>query len=429
MNRTNVRNGARRAVAGRVALAVGLACVLSSGAARAQLIGTGGTVGTTGGTLTSTDFFIGVQKQVGTNLSDVDKAFFLNRASCQCKRDVWLKAILNASSAATAATIAGTDTVTMYLGAQCNNLTIINSCLKMASMSFSQFRLTGMLVQTTVDVLAHSYGVDTTGIVSTGGVSGSGGDTGTGGTMGTGGATGTGGTTGTVLTTADDPCAVGDAFSQPVWLFVETTPGLFDVGTGQLNVVIDGTPPPTPTPVSVTGANEALIVDWTNVNPDNSIPDLLGYQVFCTRADQYQVFKDGTFDTSVDSCNAGATDLSPTALVDINTHFVCSDLLSASTTSARVQILENGVNYGIAVAAVDKHGNAALGFPSPPYTMPILTLDFYHQYRNGDPQGQATGGCAVAGRSLGGGAPTSGLAAAVVALGIAVRRRRRRRRS
>ncbi|HEY4184643.1 MAG TPA: hypothetical protein VGP07_06210, partial [Polyangia bacterium] len=392
-----------------------------AGAARAQ---TGGTTGTTV-SLSSSDFFIGVQKVQGVNLSDVDKAKFLNHASCQCARPVWLKAIFNASSAAKAATIPGTDTVTMKVGQSCDQRAYTNLCPTLNSMTLSEFRLKGMVTATSVDVLAHSYGINATDITGTGGVTvigsgGAGGDSGTGGTSGSGGSTG-----GPTLTTADDPCAVGDTFSQPIWLFVETTPGLLDVAQAQLNVVIDGTPPPTPIPVTVSGANEALLVTWTNVNPSSEVPDLQGYQVFCTRADRFQVFKSGTFDTSIDSCIQNeVTDLSTTALTDINTNFLCSGLLSTSTTSTRLQILENDINYAIAVAAVDFHGNAALGFPVPLYTHPIRTYDFYHEYRVGDPQGQATGGCAVATSTPGDdGGMWFGLASIVGA--IAVNRRRR----
>jgi hypothetical protein len=99
--------------------------------------------------------------------------------------------------------------------------------------------------------------------------------------------------------------------------------------------------------------------------------------------------------------------------------------LSPSTKSYRLKILENGVLYKVAVAAIDKQGNASV--VSPQYGTPILTEDFYHQYRHGDPAGSAEGGfCAVAeGKpsKLGVG---GGLAALVI-LGLLVRGRARRR--
>jgi len=409
MNRSDLdrrsRGNSRHAL-GRGAWLAGLFVAAWTGAAQAQLIGSGGTVGTTtGGTLATSDFFIGVQKVEGVNLSDVDKSRFLNHASCQCKRDVWIKAILvNATSAAKAQLLPGTDIVTMMIGQGCNNALYYHACLTLDSVPLSQFRLTGMQVHTTVDKLAGTYGTGTTILSGSGGVVGSTDDTGSGGSVGS---DGSGGNTGS------DPCAVGDAYSQPVWIFVESTPTLYDAGSAQLNVVIDGNAPPAPSPVTVTGANEALVVDWTSMNADNAVTDIQGYQVFCSRADQYQVFKDGTFSTSVDSCpstdaltmpngDAGTsvtfpTDLDPLALMNANTHYLCSDLLSVSTSSHRLQILQNDIPYAIGVASVDQHGNARLAFPSPLYTRPIPTLDFYHEYRNGDPQGQAVGGCSYAG--------------------------------
>ena len=437
MNRRDVRGGRRAAILGAALVAFAVVALSGATAARAQ---TGGVSGTTSGSLSTSDFFIGIQKVNGVNLSDVDKARFLNHASCQCKRDVWIKAILvNAASAAKAQTIAATDVVTMMLGLSCDNSLYRGQCLTLAQLPLSEFRLNGILAHTTVDQLAKSYGATvTTSVVSSGGVTGT--DTGSGGNSGTGGTTVT---TGTEITTTTDPCAVGDAFSQPVYIFVESSPGMADGGSAQSNIVIDGTPPPAPSPVTVTGDNEALTVGWTSVNNDNSVPDLQGYQVFCSRADQYQVFTDGTFSTSVDSCpvtdgvtptdggtglTAFPVDNDPMALINGNTHYICSDFVSTSTTSHRVQILQNDVLYGIAVASVDAHGNYSMAFPVPAYTAPVQTLDFYHEYRaGGQPQGHAVGGCTVAGRASGIEALSS-LAGVVGLIGL-VRKRRRGQRS
>jgi len=438
MNRRDFQRSRRPLIPGAALILFGALATLAgaTGVARGQTGGVSGTL--PGGPLGNSDFFIGVQKAEGVNLSDVDKARFLNHASCQCKRDVWIKAILaNATASAKAQAIAGTDIVTMMIGQGCDQTLYYHACLTLATAPLSQFRLMGMVVHTTVDVLAGSYGTGTTILTGSGGVTG---DT------GAGGASGTGGSTGTDPNAVRDPCAVGDAYSQPVYIFVESTPTLYDAGTARLNVVIDGNPPPAPSPITVTGVNNAVIVDWTSVNTDNSVPDIQGYQIFCSRADQYQVFKDGTFSTSVDSCpatdaifpatsaDAGTapvpmfpTDMDPMALVNANTHYLCSDFLSTSTSSHRVQILQNDVPYGIAVASVDLHGNASLAFPSPAYTKPVTTLDFYHQYRNADPQGQATGGCSIGGQPLGG--PTLSSLAGIAMLIGTLRKRRPGRRS
>jgi len=48
----------------------------------------------------------------------------------------------------------------------------------------------------------------------------------------------------------------------------------------------------------------------------------------------------------------------------------------------------------VGVAAIDTARNASVVVPQ--VRKPILTKDFYYEYRHGDPQGAATGGyCAV----------------------------------
>jgi hypothetical protein len=397
-------------------------------------VSTGGVVGTTAtGTLGAGDFFLGVQKVEGVNLTPADQALFLNRASCECQRTAWLRALLYPAAAAKAVTIPSTATVSMYLGNNCNDRFSILSCLPLKSVPFSEFKLNGMQVQTSVDVLAKLYSAGVNpgsggdsgsgGLSGSGGVSGSGGASGSGGVSGSGGASGSGGVSGSTSTCSG-------MITQTVWLLVETSIGLFDIASASLPLIVDGDPLPAPTNVVVNPANEALIVNWTAVD-QTVTSDLTGYQLFCTRGDQLQVFNDGSFSTSIDSCLMGASnvsDYSPTAITDRNTHFLCSDLLSTSTTSFRVKVLQNDIPYVVGVAAVDLHGNASLITPAAPVS-PKLTFDFYHAYRAGEPQGQATGGyCAVAegpsGRDIGGGA------AAACGLGlIAWNRRRAARRS
>lgn len=395
---------------------------------------TGGTTGTTTGTLGAGDFFLGVQKVEGVNLTPADQARFLDRASCECQRTTWLRALLYPAAAAKAVTVPSTASVSMYLGNQCNSLLGLPNCLPLKSVPFSEFKLNGLQVKTTVDVIAKLYGA-VGAIPGSGGTSGSGGDSGAGGTSGSGGISSSGGTSGSggVSGSGGDSGSTSTCagmITQSVWLLVETTPGLFDIATASLPLIIDGDPPPAPTNVVVNPANEALLVSWTAVD-QTVTSDLTGYQLFCTRGDRFQVFKDGTFSTSIDSCLIGASDvsdLSPTAIMDRNTHYVCSDLLSTSTTSYRVKVLQNDIPYVVGVGAVDLHGNASLITPARPVS-PKLTYDFYHAYRSGEPQGQATGGyCAVGGASS-----ERDLGAAALATGglglIAWTRRRAARRS
>jgi hypothetical protein len=125
-------------------------------------------------------------------------------------------------------------------------------------------------------------------------------------------------------------------------------------------------------------------------------------------------------------------DLSPTAVTDRNTYYLCSDFLSTSTTSFRIKILQNDIPYVVGVAAVDLRGNPSVVVPYTP-VRPEQTYDFYYGYRTGTPQGEATGGyCAM-------GAPTAlrdlfGVVLVAGSLGFVAwtrrpgRRERRRRR-
>ncbi|HEY8924220.1 MAG TPA: hypothetical protein VIU64_07545 [Polyangia bacterium] len=401
--------------------------------AQAQLLGTGGTSGV--GTTSGSSVFLGIQKVKNVNLNDLDRAIFLNRASCECKRTAWIKAVLNPSAVATAAQIPSTNRVTMWLGNNCDNALYTPSCHRLASTSFSDFRLNGLLVATDVSVIAQSYGAvviptDAGGSSGTAGTTGAGagGGGGTTGGEGSGGAAGDSGTT--VEIPPDDATkalcgSLVDGFTQTLWLFVGTNEGKNDTMSASLPLAMDVVPPPAPAKVSVSEANEALVVSWEAV--DKTITsDLQGYQIFCTRADQYQVFRDGTFSTSIDTCGDTVSDGVPTAIQDRNTHFICSDFLSVSETSYRVKVLQNNIWYGVGVAAVDRQGNAS---PiTPIYDHPVQTLDFYHQYRSGNPQGAATGGaCSVAGEPSSGGGALAAFAATSIALTVRRRRGRRRR--
>lgn len=420
------RRSTRGWLVGVAALLLATGIVLTGPLAVAQ---TGGTTGTTSGTLSSDDVFIGVQRVKGENLTDVNRARFLNNASCSCKRPAWIKAVLNTSALAKSALVPQSDVVSMYLGTSCDQPTLLGYCHKLAQTVMSDFRANGMLVPTTVDVLATNFSINAGAntVVGTGGVGGAGGSSGVGGAGGVG---GTGGTTTTTATT--NPCdGLGDMFGQTIWLFIESSPGLHDALSKQYGIVIDAAPPPVPTGVTLAAANEALITSWTAIDKTTTT-DLAGYQIFCARRGNEQVFRSGTFTTYVDSCGNDASDspqlpvdVSETALQDRNTNFICSDLLSVADTSFRIKILENAIPYAVGVAAVDSHGNASK--MTELASSPVETLDFYHQYRNGDPQGSATGGaCAVGGRVTDADAAGGAALMMLGLIGACVRRRGRK---
>jgi hypothetical protein len=232
------------------------------------------------------------------------------------------------------------------------------------------------------------------------------------------------------------------AFSQKIWLWLPSNSGdapfLTSDAAPQLNVAVDGSPPGAPLGVVVTSGNEALNVSWSRVT---GLPDLNGYVVFCSRAG-LPVFKDTFFSgnefhteqteckmgdlstpgvgsaTSTDPAHGTAID-APPEIHNVNSAFACSPLMTSATTR-RIATLQNGINYAVGVAAVDRMGNI-----SPVATAyvqhPVLTRDFYSAYRSDG--GAAEGGfCTYGRRGRPAGWAVAG-AGLLLALGLRARRR------
>jgi hypothetical protein len=412
------------------ALSVALLLLCGSARQASAQLGTGGTTGLTGtggttgaGSFSASDFFIGIQAVPRVNLSTFDAGRFFNKARCECDTPVYIFVSLLPGSISKRTSITSTTgTVNVVLGPSCNtiqNQAIVNCItLQPAGTSVVTFLNNAALtIQTTAKVLSTRLGTNTQTVVD-------------------------GGTTGSTSPTGD--CSGVD--------FPQTINVNFDFdGDGNIDlnvpttVRIDLSAPPPPAGMKVQGGNQALVMNWNQV--DQSLTnDLLGYQILCSRADQYQVFTEtpndaggsnGPFSASFVSCDKtrtvpGVEGLDPT--------FVCSPLLSAVATSYRVETLQNDITYAAAVVAIDNSGNASE--PIVGYGKPVPTLSFYDVYRNpymdntpssnGQPNpGGASGGfCAVAvrrpeWRSTVGSLAVFGLGAVGLAF---VRRRRRGRR-
>lgn len=416
--------------------------------AEAQILGTGGAGSITSGALSASDFFIAAQSTQGANLNDRDRANFLNQGNCLCQRPLWITAVLaNAAAVARAAAVSSVATVSLYVGQSCDSTVNPGCCLPLKQgVPISEFRLNGISVMTTVDVLAQSYGPTqcdphphgtaacySTTVTSTGGVSGSGGAGGaggdSGGTSGNGGSTDTaaGGVSGTGGSAGTGGATVLSAPAQGLFLFVSTTgEGYHDVAESTTQWILDTLPPDQPAGLVLEAANKALIANWTAVDATANT-DLAGYQLLCADSTGGTVFP-GKFTASFDDRCAPAADGALAPFTRVDPTYICSDLLSPVSTSYRLKILQNAMQYGVGVVAVDNHRNASL--PIPMNGTPVLTLDFYTEYRqNGLPEGQALGGCSVgdsgAERTIA--TALGGVSlAALTAVGAVVLRRRRR---
>jgi hypothetical protein len=218
--------------------------------------------------------------------------------------------------------------------------------------------------------------------------------------------------------------------------WVQTNSGIapdFDPGpSAAVNLV--GNVPVTPANVFAEGGNEALNVTWdwggVNIATDSS---LLGVQIFCQRGADTQVFATGAFggpsyQTPSILCpkNLAAAAAATSAggpFAGMDQKYMCSGLIPAASTSHRITGLQNGIEYGVGVAAVDKYGNiGAIG--NVVYGTPIPTVDFYDEYKKLG--GSAQGGfCAVASRPSRQSAAL-GISLAGLALMLVVRRRSRK---
>ncbi len=207
-------------------------------------------------------------------------------------------------------------------------------------------------------------------------------------------------------------------------------------------IELDGVPPPAPSGLRVTPGNDALELAW---DPLDYLDDFQGYIVFCSRGENLPVFP-GAFSplyyTPAGVCpgqtTAGATTgggavaqeqptggssgPAPVGLATLDPQFVCSKIITAESRLRLFQ-LQNGIPYAVAVASVDKRGNASV-IDSAVLQVPIPTRDFYRSYREGG--GSAEGGfCAIA-TTRGAREPWLALVVILPLAALAIRRARRR---
>jgi hypothetical protein len=389
--------------------------LLSPGRARAQLLGAGGTGLTTGTggsggtTFSASDFFIGVQQTPGVNLSIADQGRFFNKARCDCASSVQLFVAIQPQSISKRNTVTGTTgTVSLVLGPGCTTLLgqVVGNCVSVPN---GTEKVTTFLNNTSFTVTTDAHFLSTDLIVSADG--------------------GTG--------TAN--CESGLQFNQTLNVnFDFDGDGSTDVSASTA-LYIDLAPPPAPTGVTIKGGDEALVMNWAALDT-SVVNDLLGYQILCSRADQYPVFPESPTDGGASgSFGAGFVTCPPSpppemgvgvGVENLNPIFVCSPMLSAEATSYRVKILQNDITYAAAVVAIDNSGNASA--PIVDYGTPIKTLSFYEVYRNGNPQdaGGASGGFCALATSRPRLASTLGasLAFGLGAIGLIIARKRRGRR-
>jgi hypothetical protein len=382
----------------------GAVSLLAAGTASAQF-----DAGTGTSTLGPEDFFIRMQDIPGHTLSDFDVARYFNKARCDCSTPATIYVALSQSGLAKLSTISNQGSLEVWIGNSCNDVNLRGArCHFFGSTLMSVFLrelAARLFVETDVKMMSGqpNLGTDPDG----GNIIGGG------------------------FPNAD--CTIiGQQFTQKVWALVDSdNDGMPNVAATQ-DVLIDLTPPPAPDPatVSVVGGNQALIVNWQRVDT-GLYPDLVGYQILCNRGGDLQVFSDGTFRPGFLSCEnpaSGVGTIDPTfdgGVENLNPLFACSPLLSATTSSYRVKILQNDIVYGAAVVAIDNSGNAST--PDLFYGVPLKTKSFYDVYRNDDPDhpGTASGGLCTLGAGSGGAGAIGGACGALALIAFVLARRGR----
>jgi len=357
-------------------------------------------------TWSADDFAIRIQSSDGAALSAFDLPRFFNKQRCDC--DETVKVFVGLTASGFAKKMAGASnagSMQIGIGPGCASSVLIDrqrQCAVLRNVLFSNFLAMGTITE---DVSARVISTDPTEVDAP------------------------------ALFTPNRTCTLAkQEYSQTVSVALDANnDGVLDPPF-TTSVRVDLSAPPRPVvpegPAGVSGGNQAVIINWEGVDI-TSYGDLIGYQVLCHRAEGLQVFNDGAFEPAFNTCINDV--MTPVGVMGLNPNYVCSPLLAPATRSFRVKILQNDIDYGVAVVAVDKSGNAST--PEIIYGRPVKTNSFYDIYRDGYDgtsngeyaPGQASGGfCTlVPGRAATGSA--FGIAGAAVAAAAVLTRRRRRR--
>jgi hypothetical protein len=351
----------------------------------------------------SMDFFIGVQETLGANISNFDIARYFNKARCDCTQKVYIYVALTNSGFAKRTTVDRSGNIEFWIGSDCANTTLGRQarCKLLGAPTLAAFLSDGRATLETDARVMSTY----TGAASIdGGVS-----------------VGLGDVFMPTQTCASDL----ESFSQNIYVLQATTGTPATLATRQ--VTVDLKPPPRMDPglITLDGVNQAVVLSWPGID-SSVITDMLGYQVLCNRAGEFQVFGDGTFgDPGYLMCPGS---IQGSGLPALDPRYLCSDLLAPTARSHRIKILQNDIAYAAGVVAIDRSGNPSVLDIF--YAKATKSQTFYDVYRDGDmnTEGRASGGFCALGPGATGRGAASGLGAAIAIAAVAVVRRRRRRR-
>lgn len=405
--------------------------------------------GSTSGTLTAlaaSDFPIYLQRwdssrQQWVDMNDTERLFFFNRAHCECNLDgtkepghgtgyvrisirppstTWQKIsaalTANSFSLGIGKVFVGGNTynclspsTTYSLPSVCTNVTRVGSSYSYdESFSLSVFNTVGHFETDPIPVSAF-FGAVSSATKSTCGANQS---------------------------CMDVSACDASQSAAVIYLWAQTKAGTTPDFTeapakGSLNLVgrpAAGTTAQTTPSLKLSAGNEAIVATWEWPQGYSPATDsnVFGVQLFCQRAADMRVFP-GVFtpayQTAATLCKESApATLSYGAFENLNREFLCSGLISPSTSSHRITKLQNGIYYGVGLAVIDKYYNVSPITPAQiQYEKPDPSIDFYTEYR--DQGGSAEGGFCAIGR----GSSRSDIAALLFVAGVVALVRRRRR--
>lgn len=233
---------------------------------------------------------------------------------------------------------------------------------------------------------------------------------------------------------AGEPCPTNLETERQVYAIID--PGGDGVGEEDyavdLPIQVDTQPPDAALEVRATGGEQAVVVEW---ELPESADDIEFFQLLCQRADGSDV-EDDRFPRSgigpeyqipsmVEGCSATGDEFlaqpNPTGeppgapsdeLRRLDPAFLCGEV-SGTSTSIRVDGLENGVAYHLVLVTADKTKNPTALYLGE--VEPKPSRDFWEDYKARG--GQAQGGCAAGGAA-------GGLAILALIVALALRRRR-----
>jgi hypothetical protein len=162
--------------------------------------------------------------------------------------------------------------------------------------------------------------------------------------------------------------------------------------TPNLSLNRDTKSPPLPTDFTANGAENAIQINWTS--PVANLADVNHYEALCSKVDGIPALDKpvaSDFQTAQSLCGVaqlvpvvaqpieGGTNpvtVVPAGIAALDENFVCGKTTTNTSTSMRIEGLENDVEYVIALVAVDRSGNPAATYFTSTLT-PKPVIDFW----------------------------------------------------